>query len=110
MTTHEQPLDPSSSPSKKAWLWAKLIFFVVVPLALLILPANFFDDGPPMCLSVILLKTECFGCGMTRGIMHLIHLDFTEAAYYNLGSFVVFPILAFFWAKWAWGTWKELRP
>lgn len=102
-------MESTKKPSNKIWLWAKLIFFVAVPLVLLILPATFFDDGPPMCLSVILLDTECLGCGMTRGIMHLIHFDFTEAAYYNPGSFVVFPILAFFWAKWFLADLKSLR-
>ena len=91
------------------WRWARLLFFVAIPLILLILPADFFDEGPPMCLSVILLKRECLGCGMTRAIMHLIHLEFNEAAYYNLGSFVVFPILAFFWAKWFWTDVKKLK-
>ena len=99
----------TKTPYRKTWLWAKLIFFVAVPLVLLILPATFFDDGPPMCLSVILLKTECLGCGMTRGIMHLIHFEFNEAAYYNVGSFVVFPVLAFLWAKWFLAVLKEVR-
>ena len=97
------------NPSKKAWIWARLVFFVAVPIVLLILPADFFDDGPPMCLSVILLKMECLGCGMTRAIMHLIHFEFNEAAYYNVGSFVVFPILAFFWAKWFLDDLKKVK-
>ena len=97
------------TPFKKAWPWAKLLFFVVVPVVLLVLPADFFDGGAPMCLSVILLDVECYGCGMTRGIMHLIHFDFAEAAYYNVGSFVVFPVLAFFWAKWAWQALTEVK-
>lgn len=99
----------TKKPINKIWLWTKLIVYVALPVILLILPADFFDDGPPMCLSVLLLKMECLGCGMTRGIMHLIHLEFNEAAYYNVGSFVVFPILAFFWAKWFLTDLKNLR-
>jgi len=102
-------MESNKKSTNKTWLWARIIFFVAVPITLLILPADFFDDGPPMCLSVILLKQECLGCGMTRGIMHLIHFEFNEAAYYNVGSFAVFPILAFFWAKWFLADVKKLR-
>ena len=48
-----------------------------------------------MCLSKVLAGIECYGCGMTRAIMHLIHLDFKEAYQYNKLSFVVFPVLTF---------------
>lgn len=48
-----------------------------------------------MCLSKVLAGMECYGCGMTRAIMHLIHLDFTEAYQYNKLSFIVLPLLSF---------------
>jgi hypothetical protein len=64
-------------------------------IILLILPASFFDDGPPLCLSVLVAGIECYACGMTRGIMHLIHFDFHTAWDYNPLAFLVFP-LAFF--------------
>jgi hypothetical protein len=41
--------------------------------------------------------------------MHLIHLDFAEAFQYNMLSFIVFPILAFAWAKWFWEDWNKLK-
>jgi len=71
---------------------------VLVPLVLLALPATFFDNGRPMCLSVILADMECYACGMTRATMHLIHFDFEEAWMYNKLIYVVFPIIAFLWA------------
>jgi hypothetical protein len=64
------------------------------------LPATFFDSGQSLCLSRLLLKTECPACGMTRGIMHLIHFDFEEAFAYNMMSFVVLPFLVILWVKW----------
>jgi Protein of unknown function (DUF2752) len=67
----------------------------MVAIVLLILPADYFDHGKPMCLSVLLLDTECYGCGMTRGIQHLIHLDFETAYQYNKLSFVVLPLFAY---------------
>lgn len=75
-------------------------FIVIAPMVLLLLPANFFDDGQSICLSQILLGKECFACGITRGIMHLIHLDFENAFAYNMLSFIVLPLLGIIWVQW----------
>ena len=80
------------------FLIIKLIGYVIIPLVLLILPADFFDTGDSMCLSIMLLNMECYGCGITRAIMHLIHFDFEMAYAYNALSFIIFPILAYLWA------------
>lgn len=77
--------------------YIKLILLILIPITLLILPANFFDNGKSVCLSVMLLDIECYGCGITRAIMHLIHFDFEEALYYNTLSFVVLPLLIYVW-------------
>ena len=70
---------------------------ILLPIVLIILPADYFDKGKSMCLSVILLDTECIGCGMTRAIQHLIHFDFQTAAHFNKLSFIVLPILIIVW-------------
>lgn len=80
----------------------RLIAYVTIPIILLILPADYFDKGESICLSKSLLDMECYACGLTRGIMHLIHFEFVDAYYFNPLSFVVFPLLAFLWAKWCW--------
>lgn len=64
-------------------------------LYLLFLPATYFDVGDSICLSVVLADTECYACGMTRGIQHLIHLDFEGAYQYNWLSFIVLPLVVF---------------
>lgn len=84
---------------KKYFLYIKIAIYIIVPVVLLLLPVDFFDQGESICLSQLLLDMECYACGMTRGIMHLIHFDFTGAYYYNVLSFIVFPLLAFLWAK-----------
>lgn len=88
-------------------LLLRLLFWATVPAVLLILPKTAFDDGPPLCPSMLLLGEECPGCGMTRACMYLIHLDFGGAYFYNAASFLVFPLFAILWAKWAWADWKE---
>lgn len=75
------------------------LLIVVSPLVLVLLPVDFFDTGESICLSKLLAGIECYGCGMTRGIMHLIHLDFSGAWQFNKLSFIVLPMLFPIWLK-----------
>ncbi len=93
----------------KLVLYIKLILLILIPIMLLILPANFFDNGKSVCLSVMLLNIECYGCGITRAIMHLIHFDLEEALYYNTLSFVVLPLLIYAWQDLLRKTIKQLK-
>lgn len=95
--------------SQSKILILRMIFWVGVPVVLLLLPKDIFDDGPPLCPSMLLLGEECPGCGMTRACMHLIHFDFVEAYFYNALCFLVFPVLAFAWAKLFWADWQKLK-
>lgn len=95
--------------NKSVLLYLRLLFWVLVPIVLLVLPKTFFNEGIPLCPSMVFLGMECPGCGLTRACMHLIHFDFEEAFAFNMLSFVVFPILAFWWAKWFWTDWKQFR-
>jgi hypothetical protein len=72
-----------------------LIILFGFGLTLICLPATFFDTGTSVCLSVVFFKIQCYGCGMTRGIMHLIHFNFAEAWAFNKLSFIVFPLLVY---------------
>jgi Protein of unknown function (DUF2752) len=87
----------------------KMIVYITIPIILIILPADYFDSGQSICLSKVLLDVECFACGMTRAIMHLIHFDWGTAYYYNEISFIVLPILMYLWIKSAWNDWKKLK-
>lgn len=100
-------MTPNSKIWEHGWLYARFAGYVLIPLALLALPADYFDQGQAMCLSVLLFKQECYACGLTRSIMHLIHFEFTEALYYNILGFIVFPALAYQWFKWFWADWKR---
>ena len=75
------------------------ILLIIIPVSLMFLPAGFFDEGQSMCLSVIIIIDECYGCGMTRAIMHLIHGDFFTAWNYNSLSFLVLPLLLILYVK-----------
>jgi hypothetical protein len=88
---------------------AKTSSYVLLPLVLLLLPADFFDQGQSLCLSKLLAGIECHGCGMTRAMMHLIHLDVRGAASFNKLCFIVFPVLSVRWAQWFLQDYKRLQ-
>lgn len=71
------------------------VILVAISVILLLLPADFFDEGESICLSVQLLGKSCHACGLTRSIMHLIHLDIGEAIFYNPLGLLVVPIIGF---------------
>ncbi|PQJ11981.1 hypothetical protein CJD36_009325 [Flavipsychrobacter stenotrophus] len=72
---------------------AKAIVLALFPLVLLLLPADTFDNGKDFCLFTILSGYHCWGCGLTRACMHMIHLDFVTAEAYNIRVFIVLPML-----------------
>lgn len=80
--------------NSKLYLVTKISILVTFPFILLLLPKTIFNNGGyTICILKLITGEDCFGCGMTRACMHLIHLDFKGAAYFNKISFVVLPIL-----------------
>jgi hypothetical protein len=86
-----------------------LVFIAMTPIALILLPADFFDGGKSICISKLFTDKECYACGLTRGIMHLIHLDFETAFAYNMLSFIVLPLLGVIWVQWFLKEYKLLK-
>ena len=70
---------------------------ILGPFLLLLLPINYFDFGTSISPSKVFLDIECLGCGLTRGVMHLIHLDFQGAWQFNKLSFLIVPMGSLFW-------------
>jgi hypothetical protein len=80
---------------KKPIAYIIAVMLVIAFITLLILPANYFDTGRATCLSVLFFELECYGCGMTRAIQHLLHLEFSIAYEFNKLSFIVLPLAVF---------------
>lgn len=70
---------------------------ILGPFLLLLMPVDYFDFGTSICPSKVFLGIECLGCGLTRGVMHLIHLDFQGAWQFNKLSFLIVPMGCLFW-------------
>lgn len=84
----------------KAFFYIQNWFLFIVPFVMLLLPVDFFDKGKTsLCISRLLAGVECYACGLTRGIMHFIHFDFSAAWSYNKLTFIVVPLLAPLWVK-----------
>ena len=79
-------------------------------LVLIILPADFFDSGQSVCLSVLLLDIECYGCGITRAVLSSLHLNFETAFAYNKMVVIVFPLLIYIWIKKTRSFYKKANP
>ena len=88
-----------------------LIILLLTPIVLWILPASFFDGegGIILCPSRFLFDIECFGCGMTRAIMHFHHFEFEDAVFYNQGSLVIYPALVIIWGIWVKNAYKKVQ-
>lgn len=90
---------------QKLWLTALLLF----PFVLWLLPAGYFDKGTSICPSLFLFDIECFGCGITRAIMYLHHLDIEEAVYYNQFVLFVYPALVLIWFYWVKTAYRHIK-
>lgn len=82
---------------------------ILIPIVLLVLPSNYFDNGQSVCVSVLLFDQECYSCGMTRGIQHLLHLDFLTAYEFNKLSLIVLPLLIYLWFNELRRTYKMIK-
>jgi hypothetical protein len=79
--------------------WCILTAMVALPIVLILLPKTAFDQGPTLCLFTLFTNINCPGCGTTRACMRIIHFDFQGAWAYNKMSFLLFPALAFLYAR-----------
>ncbi len=100
------PPGPRPYPRWLSITW--LLALLATPIVLWCLPADHFDEGQSMCLSVLLFDTECPGCGSTRAVQHLHHFDFDEAIYYHAGSPLVYAVLVGLWCLWTYRTSSRL--
>lgn len=62
----------------------------------------------PSCIIFPLLGDVCWGCGMTRATVALLHFNLGAAWGLNKLSFVVVPMLLVFYAKHLLTTWRNL--
>lgn len=94
---------------RPCWLKASLAALFGLPVALLTLPADFFDHGPPTCPSATLIDQECYGRCLTRACMHALPGDLATAWAFNPVVAIVLSLLVLGLLMEVWVTWRWLK-
>lgn len=74
--------------------WTPAGWAIAGLLAARLIPIHLVEGMRSICLFKLTLDWECPGCGMTRALFHLLHLDIPGAWQHNRLSLVVAPLLA----------------
>jgi len=91
--------------SRALFLGASLALVAVVWL-----PAGLIDHTPTVCLWCLVGLGPCPGCGMTRAVWHLLHLQFATAWQFNHLIVAVAPVLAGLYLKLGYETFTGKKP
>ena len=79
--------------------YIKVVLVALLPFAVYLLPERWIMQGHTLCLVHNLFGVECWGCGMTRALYSVAHLDFAAAWEYNHLVVVVAPLMCYIWSK-----------
>ena len=95
---------------KKVVFTIYLALLIAGPLVFIVLPIDYFDTGDSVCLSELCFDTQCYGCGMTKALKHLVFFDFSGAWTYNKLSFAVLPLIVVLWVQEVLRVRKKVKP
>jgi hypothetical protein len=73
--------------------------FLLLPFFLYAIPLEWLKDQHSVCLFKNLTGKECYGCGMTRAVLSVIHFQFENAIKFNKLVLIVFPLLVYLWIR-----------
>lgn len=75
-----------------------LALLLLIPVAMILLPVEWIDGpGVPVCIFRNLTGYECWGCGLTRAMVSVMHLELHRAWEFNPLIVVVFPLALWYW-------------
>ena len=77
----------------------KLILMTFLPLIVFFVPVEYIEANPLPCLYKILFNQECWGCGITRACLHMLHFNINEAILFNRAVVIVFPLACILYVK-----------
>ena len=70
-----------------------------IPIAVALVSVQQVSTMPVVCLFKRFTGHDCMGCGMTRGVVSLMHGHVEDAIEFNRGVTIVAPLLAWLWAR-----------
>ena len=85
-----------------------VVLGLIAGLALLF-PVQFLSIAPPCLFSAALHWDSCWGCGMTRAGIALLHGDWRAAWRLNPGSVIVFPLLLTLYLQACWAYYRRSK-
>ena len=95
--------------ARRHWSPRARLLLVVLPLLLfLLVPSRWLEAHPVPCLSRLILRRGCPGCGMTRALSCALHGRWRAAWRYNPRVVLVLPLLAWEWSGLTARAWQEL--
>lgn len=83
----------------KSFIYFKLYLLVLIPIIIWCIPVSFFETGSSICIITLITRKHCWGCGMTRAFVNIIHFHFKRAYSYNHLCVLVFPLLTYEYIK-----------
>ncbi|WP_073223186.1 DUF2752 domain-containing protein [Massilia sp. CF038] len=64
----------------------------------------------PPCLISLVFDDVCWGCGITRALVALVHGNFAAAWAFNKAVFIVLPMLMYLYIKHLHTLWRRYTP
>jgi hypothetical protein len=84
------PLFEKMEANKK---YFKILFIIIFGTVFFFIPKDYLGETYPICLFRLLFNINCIGCGTTRAIWSIMHLNFSNAIEYNKLIVITFPLL-----------------
>lgn len=81
----------------------------LIGAAALVVP-DLLIRATPHCLISLLIDDVCWGCGITRATVALLHGKFAVAWGFNKLVFVVLPMLMYLYSKHLLKVWRTYAP
>ncbi len=75
------------------------ILFLAIPIAIWLVNYQSTDNDFSFCLFKNLFGIKCYGCGLTRGLSAMLHLDFNRMYELNKLNIITIPLLSFLYVK-----------
>jgi len=94
----------------KFFTYFKTIGFLIMPVVIWFIPIDNNKTDWTLCLFKNLTGRNCYGCGITRATLSVIHFDFIQAFTFNKLIVFIFPILVYLWTKRLIKEWKKTCP
>lgn len=91
----------------KPVLLLKFIGISCLPVVLWFVPIDTGNSSSTICIFKNITNKECYGCGMTRAVLSMLHCKFSQAYHFNKLIIVVFPAIVYLWVKHTYSYYKK---